>query len=101
MAMSLRQSQTEDGDPVIAIIGELDIVNADDAREAMDVVLARNPKRVVFELSDLDFMDSSGISVLIHAANSVETVELRNPSQIVRRVLEATGLTDVLRMDPA
>jgi anti-anti-sigma factor len=46
-------------------------------------------------------MDSTGIAVMVYAANKVGNVELRHASNIVRRVVEATGLTDVLRLDPS
>jgi anti-anti-sigma factor len=54
----------------------------------------------VVDLSELDFMDSSGIAVLIYAVNSIKAIELRNASPIIRRIIEATGLSNVLRLDP-
>jgi anti-anti-sigma factor len=45
-------------------------------------------------------MDSSGIALLLTTANSVAETVIRAPSRQVRRVLEATGLTSVLRIVP-
>jgi anti-anti-sigma factor len=45
-------------------------------------------------------MDSAGIAVLVRAAGEVGAVQIRNPSPIVRRVIEVTGLTGVLRIGP-
>jgi anti-anti-sigma regulatory factor len=45
-------------------------------------------------------MDSAGIAVLIVAAADVEVIELRNLSPIVRRVVEATGLTTIFQVQP-
>jgi anti-anti-sigma factor len=61
----------------------------------------RAPSRLVFDLTDLRFMDSSGIAVMVFAANNIEVIELRHVSTIVRRALEATGLTEILRLDPS
>jgi anti-anti-sigma factor len=47
------------------------------------------------DLTDLRFMDSAG---LVGAAAKT-TVIVRNPSVIVRRVIEATGLAAVLNME--
>jgi anti-anti-sigma factor len=44
-------------------------------------------------------MDSAGIAVLIGAAAKLQHVRLRNPSPAVRRVVEITGLSDVLPIE--
>jgi anti-anti-sigma factor len=54
---------------------------------------------LIFDLSRLRFMDSAGIAVLIGAAAKVKAVHLRDPSPIVRRVIEVTGLSDVLPIE--
>jgi len=90
----------EDGTPVIRLAGELDMTSADDVRSAMESVLSRAPGRVVFETSGLQFMDSSGIALLLSVAQQVPAVELRAPSPIVRRLIELTGLEETLRITP-
>ena len=90
----------EDGTPVIRLAGELDMTSADGVRTAIDGVLRHAPERVVFETSGLQFMDSSGIALLLSVAQRVPDVELRAPSPIVRRLIELTGLTEMLRIVP-
>ena len=41
-------------------------------------------------------MDSSGIAVLLEAAQQADSVVIRRPSNAVRRVIETTGLSEVL-----
>ena len=53
-----------------------------------------------FDLSALEFMDSSGIALLLRVAAKTQTVRLLQPSPLVRRLIEATGLSDVLQIDP-
>ena len=55
---------------------------------------------LVVDLTKLEFMDSSGIAMLLKIAARVDSVEIRNPSNAVRRIIECTGLTDVLHLDP-
>jgi anti-anti-sigma regulatory factor len=43
-------------------------------------------------------MDSSGIAILLRAAARVDSIEVRNPSSTVRRIIECTGLTEVLHL---
>ncbi len=86
--------------PVLKLSGELDSSNVGRLEATVASVLATPPERVVFEMSDLRFMDSAGISVLVRLAAEVQTVEIRDPSPIVRRVIEVTGLTGVLQVEP-
>jgi hypothetical protein len=45
-------------------------------------------------------MDSSGITVLLQIAARVPYVEVRNPSRVVRRIIETTGIEGVLHLAP-
>jgi len=88
------------GGPVIAVSGDLDISCVEQLRDTVAKVAATRPQELTFELGALRFMDSAGIAVLLGAAGSVPTVRLRNPTTAVRRVIELTGLTDVLKVEP-
>lgn len=83
---------------IVKLIGEIDISNADSIGRELDRVVAETPSCVIIDLEDLEFMDSSGIAMLLRAVGGSASVEIRNPSRVVRRILECTGLTDVLRL---
>jgi anti-anti-sigma factor len=58
---------------------------------------------VVIDLSQISFLDSSGLRVLVAGnealrARSADLV-LRGPSANVRRILEVTGLTDLITIE--
>jgi anti-sigma B factor antagonist len=80
----------------VIIEGELDIASVELIRRGIDPYLVDSPKRVEFDLARLQFMDSSGIALLIEVANRVGSVAIRNATPIVRRVLEVTGLAGAL-----
>jgi anti-sigma B factor antagonist len=82
------------GAPLIEIAGEVDMSNANVVRQAIDPVLENHPERIVFDLGELHFMDSSGLAVLLGVVERVPVVELRRPQPLIRRVIELTGLTD-------
>jgi anti-anti-sigma factor len=90
----------ESGSTVVSLSGELDSSNADALVAALEPITATSTARLVFDLSALRFMDSAGIAVLLGAAAKVGSVGVRNPSPAVRRVVELTGLTDVLSIEP-
>jgi anti-sigma B factor antagonist len=94
--------RTSDGsDPlVVSIGGEVDMSNVAAVESALRGVLVDPPDLVVFDLSGLSFIDSSGIAVLLRVAEKLGRLELRNPSSTVQRIIQATGLSDVLRVEP-
>jgi anti-anti-sigma factor len=87
------------GDPVVRLRGEIDLSNAQAVRSVVEPIVGRNPTRVVFDLAGLDFLDSSGLAVLLATAERVPVV-LRRPKPIIQRLVESTGLTDILRIEP-
>src|ERR1700758_5232896 len=89
-----------DGQPVITVAGDLDIASVEGLRAAVDAAMAKRPEELTFDLAALRFMDSAGIAVLLGAARDVSSVRLRSPSAAVRRVVELTGLSDVLVVEP-
>jgi anti-sigma B factor antagonist len=87
-----------DGAPVVTVAGELDSSNAHTLATRMRSITPARPERVVFDLAGLRFMDSAGLAILVRAAAEIDTIELHEPSPIVRRLIELTGLTSVLRI---
>jgi|GEM_PF-870354 anti-sigma B factor antagonist len=98
-AASFQVSVRDPREPTVTITGELDIASVDGVAEGIEPYLADPTERVVFDLGNLEFMDSSGIALLVRVANRVGTVQVSEASPIVRRVLEATGLVGTFGMD--
>ncbi len=93
--------RTDDGSgpPVIRLGGELDISNIPVVETELTSLLATAGGCAVFDLSALEFMDSSGIALLLRAREQVGEVVVRNPSAIIQRIIEATGLGDTLPIE--
>jgi anti-anti-sigma factor len=87
------------GGPVVKLCGEIDISNADQVGAELARFLAEGTRRLVVDMSALEFMDSSGIAMLLHAAAQVDSISVRRPSPVVRRIIEATGLETTLPME--
>jgi len=88
-------SDVSSGAPVIAISGEVDLSNAAALQSKIDGLIPGDVDRVVLDLSSLAFVDSSGIAVLVRLHNQVGDVEIRNPTPMVRRIVEITGLQGI------
>lgn len=83
------------GKPMLKITGELDLSNVGSLRAAIDATYGRGVDHIVFDLSGLSFMDSSGLAMLLSCAERIATVELRHPPPLIRRILELTGVSEV------
>ena len=91
-----------DGDSqVIALCGELDLANAATAERALDSCLEDGASSVIVDMRELEFIDSTGIALLVAAlgrddadAKRVRFVPSASPA--VSRVLELTGLAERL-----
>jgi anti-sigma B factor antagonist len=85
---------------VIAVAGEIDLASAPDLTSC----LSEHPDRdVVLDLSEVTFLDSSGISALVHAQQTLHasghTLGTTSERDHVRKVLEIAGLADTLHGD--
>jgi len=87
------------GARVVELVGEIDISNADGIGATVDRLIDAEAKPLVVDLTKLEFMDSSGIAMLLRAAARAGSIEVRNPSDVVKRLIECTGLAAVLHIE--
>jgi anti-sigma B factor antagonist len=87
------------GVDLVALRGELDFASGEPLSTAF-AGLSGGPRRVVVDLAGLEFVDSSGVKMLVAAARAVEdaggTFVLAGPTATVRRVFDILHLADVL-----
>jgi anti-anti-sigma factor len=98
--VEIERASDSSGAPVVAVSGELDISNVGELEEVIISVAEAAPERLVFDLARLRFIDSAGLAVLLRATRAAAEVRLRDPSPAVRRLVELTGLADVLSVEP-
>ena len=80
---------------VVKLGGELDLYNAAQVREALGEACADSPERVVVDLEQVEFIDSTALGVLIEARtklNNRRAFLLAAPGLETRRALEISGL---------
>jgi anti-sigma B factor antagonist len=80
---------------VVRLRGELDLYNSDTVRSTLADVCADSPERVVVDLSEVEFMDSTALGVLIEARTKLNNQRgflLAAPGLETRRALEISGL---------
>jgi anti-sigma B factor antagonist len=80
---------------VVKLAGELDLYNAKQVREALAEAASDSPQRVVVDLGEVEFIDSTALGVLIEARtrlNNRRAFLLAAPGLETRRALEISGL---------
>lgn len=83
------------GGVVVRLAGELDLYNAHQVREALLACSAENPVRLVVDLGEVQFVDSTALGVLVEARSRMEDKQaflLAAPGAETRRALEVSGL---------
>jgi len=92
--------RSEDGAPLLFVKGELDLASSPALEQELERVTADSPSLIIIDLRELDFMDSTGLSVLIRAHQRAQEQGRRlgivNGSRQVRRLLNLTGVADRL-----
>ena len=88
----------EQGVRTIAVRGELDLSTAPDLEGPLEEALDSDEGSVLIDLSDCEFIDSTGIALIVRAWQRLESGEngralaICSHNEQVRRVLEITGL---------
>lgn len=86
---------------VIAVRGELDLSNASDLEAPLEEAIASGDASVLIDLTECEFIDSTGIALIVRAWQRLDRgaegdgsgrVVISSQNDQVRRVLEITGL---------
>jgi len=94
-------AQLDDGIRVIAVRGELDLSTAPELEGPLEEAVAAGDTSVLIDLTECEFIDSTGIALIVRAWQRLDVsadgegsgrVVLCSYNDQVRRVLEITGL---------
>ena len=84
----------------LRLLGELDLATASSFEYEITKLLPQLDTVVVVDISDLLFLDASGLRALLLVEQQLRDLDrllvLRHPRSVVRRILEVTGLTWLL-----
>jgi len=94
-----------DGKAIVVLVGELDLDTAPELARVLEPVLDDGPPEVLIECSDLSFIDSSGIAVLVAAQMRLKGrgayLALRSLTPHAMKIFATVGLTEFLNVDHA
>jgi anti-sigma B factor antagonist len=100
--LQLESSRSGD-DASVVVGGEVDMATAPQLRDALMTLVEAGVSRIVLDCRGLDFLDSSGIGVLIAVRKRLGddgVLTLEAPPAHVRKVLELTGVSEHMVITP-
>jgi anti-sigma B factor antagonist len=96
LGLDVRESN---GYSVLAVHGEVDVYTAPRFRERLISLVSEGKHRIVVDLEGVDFLDSTGLGVLVGGLKRVRThdgdLTLVCTKSRILKVFEITGLTKV------
>jgi anti-sigma B factor antagonist len=94
------------GDIRLALAGELDLSTVDELHQHVkqELISHRPSARLTIDLAEVTFCDSTGLGALLEAqavaAEHGTALWVINPNGMTRKVLQVTGLHDLLTAAP-
>ena len=89
----------DNGVPVIALQGEVDVYTAPQLKQQMIPLLEAGTKQMLIDLTQVEYFDSTALGVLIGGLKRMRerdgNLSLVCPSPRIRRVFEITGLDKI------
>lgn len=85
---------------LVTVAGECDLHTGRQLRDVLTSEVSRGVRRLILDLSELAFMDSTGMQVLLSVRTVLivrgRTLALVSPQPVVARILELTGADQVI-----
>ena len=93
--------QSRDNILIVKLTGELDHHGADQIREKVDSkIISSNSKNLILDLSELKFMDSSGIGIIIGRYKAVSSqggkLYIVCPSKTINKLIRMCGIEKII-----
>ena len=94
---------TTDNQTVLTVKGEIDAYTAPLLKEKLLPATAKEAEKIVVDLNDVTYMDSTGLGVFISALKSTKehgsTLTLVNLQERVHRLFKITSLDSIISID--
>jgi anti-anti-sigma factor len=104
--LDIRVERAESGSETTVLVrGEVDLDSSEQLRRALEdaVAAAAQPgasTRLHLDLADVDYMDSTGLRAVLQTRDELDeqggTLDVVAVSAIVRRLIEITGMSELL-----
>lgn len=87
----------------LSICGEVDIYTSNQLKETFVDIFNENPQDIVIDTENLDYIDSTGLGVLIGALKRLKVkgkdIYIINTKPNVRKIFNITGLDKIFKVE--
>ena len=88
---------------VVKMAGRIDSATASDLKKAMDAILEEGRYKVIFDMSEVEFLSSSGVWVLLETQKKCKRwnrgdLVIASANENIQRTLDLAGLKHFMRM---
>ena len=95
--------QEKDGKIIATLSGELDTAAAQETENALQPLLNSQGKDIVIDCTELEYISSSGLRVLLGILKQAQAVGsrviLKNVNDVIRDVLDLTGFISIFEFE--
>ncbi|MCX4390345.1 STAS domain-containing protein [Micromonospora peucetia] len=103
MTFTVTYADRDGGGTCLRLAGELDLSTAPELNAVIDRLVDGGERRLLVDLAELTFCDSTGIAAFVRGDNRVAAdggwLRVTGAGGRVDRVLQVTGLAEVLRYE--
>jgi len=105
VTFTVTHTDRDSGGTCLRLAGELDLSTASELNVVIDRLIGDGERRLLVDLTELTFCDSTGIAAFVRGDNRVAAdggwLRVTGASGRVKRVFQVTGLADVLGYEPS
>ena len=87
----------------VNLYGEVDIYNADSLKNELHSLFAEKPADIIINCSDLKYIDSTGLGVLVNALKKVKeqdkSISIVNLKPYIAKIFTLTGLNKIFEIE--
>lgn len=93
----------KDDQLLIKLAGDLDIYSEDEFRDFIEKNLENIDRRLVIDIDDLDYLDSTGLGLFMKvyklAKENGQDFKVINPKENIYKLFKITDLTEIFNME--
>ncbi|WP_044567047.1 STAS domain-containing protein [Anaerococcus provencensis] len=97
-----KEIKIEDDIQTVKLVGDLDVYSEEDFKEFIEEKIDVN-KDLVFDLKDLDYLDSTGLGMFMLIYNKQKengkSVKIINTKENIKKLFKITDLSDLFDME--
>lgn len=85
------------------LTGRLDTTTSPELQKSVEADLNNDVKSLVFDFSDLDYISSAGLRVLLSAQKKINSLGssmlVKHPNEMIYEIFDTTGFTEIINIE--